>query len=212
MLPNLLIASFLSACLTVFFVASMYGFVRRTSVDRKSVDFEAEVELPFDLAFALSALGTGVFFLLSVLNVGLIVVGLDSVISSSFLQLTFLMDSCVQLVGMVLTAGGYALFIWSVLARGKYATSWEMPSDQKLVTWGPYRYVRHPSYLAYFILFAGLFLLLLNLVALVPLAAVPGYVHITALEDEMLRKRFGEAALEYQRATGRFLPKRKRHA
>lgn len=72
--------------------------------------------------------------------------------------------------------------------------------------------MRHPSYLAYFILFTGLFLLLLSLVALVPFVAVPGYVRITVMEDEMLRKRFGEAAFEYQSATGRFLPKRRRQA
>ena len=109
-----------------------------------------------------------------------------------------------------MTAFGYFLYIWSVLARGQYATSWAMPEDQKLVTWGPYRYVRHPSYLAYFILFIGLFLILLNLIALVPLIAVPGYVHIATVEEELLIRRFGEEYIAYRDATGKIFPKIKK--
>lgn len=115
-----------------------------------------------------------------------------------------------QLAGILATAFGYALFIWSVLARGRYATSWEMPEKQKLVTWGPYSHVRHPSYLAYFILFIGMFLTFLNLIAVIPFIAIPGYLHIATVEEELLTKRFGEAYLEYQCATGKFFPRGKK--
>jgi protein-S-isoprenylcysteine O-methyltransferase Ste14 len=70
--------------------------------------------------------------------------------------------------------------------------------------------VRHPSYLAYFILFTGLFLTLLNIVAIIPLLAIPGYVRITAIEEELLTRRFGDAYKQYQQETGKFWPKRKR--
>ena len=82
-----------------------------------------------------------------------------------------------------------------------------MQEDHKLVTSGPYRYVRHPSYLAYFIMFFGLFLLLLSLIALVPLIAIPGYARLTTHEEELLVKRFGDAYVKYHKRTGRFLPK-----
>jgi protein-S-isoprenylcysteine O-methyltransferase Ste14 len=75
---------------------------------------------------------------------------------------------------------------------------------------GPYRCVRHPSYSAYFILFAGLFLALLNVVAIVPLLAIPGYVRITTIEEKLLTRRFGGAYKGYQQETGKFWPKRKR--
>jgi protein-S-isoprenylcysteine O-methyltransferase Ste14 len=136
--------------------------------------------------------------------------GFGILLADSPLQLRFMGDSWLQIAGMAVTAFGYALFLWSVLARGRYATSWEMPEDQRLVTWGPYRYVRHPSYLAYFILFAGLLLLLLNLITLLPFIAIPGYVLITAAEEEMLSKKFGEAYKEYLRVTGRFFPKKRK--
>jgi protein-S-isoprenylcysteine O-methyltransferase Ste14 len=112
---------------------------------------------------------------------------------------------------MLLTAFGYFLFVWSVLARGRYATSWDMSEDHKLVTWGPYRYVRHPSYAAYFILFAGLFLMLVNLIAVIPFIAIPGYVQITNIEEELLAKRFGDEYAHYQRITGKFFLKRSKN-
>lgn len=211
MLAGDVIAGFLLACLTVFFAVNVYSWLK-SGKDWKSAKYEAEVELPHNLALALAALGTGVFFLESVLYVFFVTAGLEMTIRNTSLQLMFPFDSWVQLTGIGATAFGYALFLWSVLARGKYATSWEMPGDQKLVTWGPYEYVRHPSYLAYFVMFAGLFLLLLNLAALVPLVAVPGYVSVATVEDEMLRKRFGETAVEYQATTGKFLPRRRRQA
>jgi len=209
MLPDLPIAVFLMICLLSFCSANLYN-LKKYSTGKKGVKYKAEVERPKGFIFTLSALGTGVFFLESFFYILLVFAGFQTTLHNSFLQLRFLFDSWVQLAGILTTAFGYFLFIWSVLARGRYATSWEMPEDQRLVMWGPYRYVRHPSYLAYFILFTGLFLTLLNLVAVVPFIAVPGYLRIATVEEELLAKRFGEAYLEYQRTTGKFFPKRKK--
>lgn len=209
MLPDLLIAVFLALCLISFWSANLYN-LRRHGASKKGVKYRAEVERPKGFIFALSALGTVIFFLESFFYVLLVFAGLQATLCSSFLQFQFPFDSWVQLAGIFMTGFGYFLFTWSVLARGRYATSWEMPEDQRLVMWGPYRHVRHPSYLAYLILFVGLFLTLLNLVALVPFVAVPGYLRIASVEEELLVKRFGEAYLEYQHTTGKFLPKRKK--
>jgi protein-S-isoprenylcysteine O-methyltransferase Ste14 len=113
----------------------------------------------------------------------------------------------VELFGLLVMVLGYAIFIWSVLARGRYATSWQMPTDHKLVDWGPYRYVRHPSYLGYFLMFIGFVLLWHNALALVTLIAIPGYVLTTFREEEMLRVKFREEYVQYQKHVGRFLPK-----
>ncbi len=208
MLPDIVVAVFLTVCISIFTAVNL-GSMRKSRVGTEAVD-PVEAEAPNALFLTSAALGTGLFFLESILYAVLVFGGLGTLLADSPLQLRFVGDSWLQVAGMAVTASGYVLFLWSVLARGRYATSWEMPQDQKLVTWGPYRYVRHPSYLAYFILFAGLFLLVLNLIALLPLVAVPGYVAITAAEEEMLTKRFGAAYREYERVTGRFVPKRQK--
>lgn len=208
MLPDLVIAIFLTACLTIFASINLHN-ITKSSASKQGGKYKAEVERPSGPIFALAALGTGIFFLESVLYIILVFTGLNTIISNSLLQLQFPLDSWVQSAGILTTAFCYALFIWTVLARGKYATSWEMPENQKLVTWGPYSHVRHPSYLAYFILFIGLFLTLLNLIAVIPFIAIPSYLRIATVEEELLTKRFGEAYLEYQRATGKFFPRRK---
>ena len=112
-----------------------------------------------------------------------------------------------EFFGLLVMVLGYGVFLWSVRARGRYTTSWQMPADHKLVDWGPYRYVRHPSYLGYFLMFIGLLFLWHNALALLPLIAIPGYVLITFREEEMLVAKFREEYLLYQRHTGRFLPK-----
>jgi len=209
MLPDLPIAVFLASCLLGFWSVNLYN-LRRHGASKKGVKYKAEVERPKGLIFALSALGTVTFFLESFFYVVLVFAGLQTTLHNLFLQLGFPFDSWVQLTGLLMTVVGYFLFVWSVLARGRYATSWGMPEDQRLVTWGPYLYVRHPSYLAYFILFIGLFLTLLNLMALIPLIAVPGYLRIATVEEELLVKRFGERYTEYQHTTGKFFPKLKK--
>lgn len=175
----------------------------------KSGESRTEVKSPGGLAFVLVASGTFFFYLESVLYVALVFMDQSRVFEDSLFHLRFSIASQAQLLGCLVTCLGFGLFVWSVLARGRFATSWEMPSDQVLVTWGPYRFVRHPSYLAYFIMFIGFFLLVLNLLAVIPLVAIPGYVMLVDKEEELLIRRFGEEFVEYRRKTGRFLPRRK---
>ena len=206
MLLDLPIATSFSLCLLCFCGANIYN-CKRHAINQRAKKHKAEVERPRGLIFTLSALGTLVFFLESVFYILVVFAGLQTILHNSLLQLQFPFDSSLQITGIFMTAFGYFLFIWSVLARGQYATSWAMPEDQKLVTWGPYRYVRHPSYLAYVILFVGLFLILLNLIALVPLIAVPGYLRIATVEEQLLVRRFGEVYIEYRDATGKVFPR-----
>lgn len=208
MLPDVAIAVFLAVCLTIFAAVNLYN-LKKYSGSEQQIKYKAEVERPSGFFLILAGFGTVIFFFESTLYIILVFTGLQTVAAKSFLQLHFPYDSWVQLAGIIETAFGYILFNWSVLARGRYATSWAMRENQKLVTWGPYRIVRHPSYLAYFMLFTGLFLIHLNLIAMIPFIAVPGYVRVATMEEEMLTERFGETYLEYKRKTGKFFPKRK---
>jgi len=206
MLPDIMTASFVVFYLATFFAINLYNVMKfHLGGDKEEV--HAEIRRPEGLTTSLSVFGTLMFFLESVLFSSLIFTGFNSALRFFPLQLQFQHDSYVQIAGITLMGAGCFIFIWSVIARGRYAVSWEMPENHKLVTWGPYSYVRHPSYLGYFLMFCGLFLIWLNLIALVPLVAIPGYVWIAAKEEELLIHRFGEDYIRYHKNTGRFLPK-----
>jgi protein-S-isoprenylcysteine O-methyltransferase Ste14 len=166
-------------------------------------------EPPKTITLGLAAFGTVIFWLGSIFYVFLVFAGVLSYLDDFLFPLRFSFDSYVQMIGIVITAFGYFLFTWSVIARGRYATAWEMPENHKLVTRGPYRYVRHPSYLAYFIMFPGLFLIWLTWIALIPLVAILGYLQIVGEEEKMLVQKFGDEYIAYQKTVGQFFPKPK---
>lgn len=171
MLPEIMTASFLVVCLTTFFAVNLYNILKFHR-GKRNVKVYAEIKLPRSFILVLAAFGTVLFFLESLLFSFLAFTGLTSAFDVFPLQLRFQHDSYAQIVGIVLSGAGYFLFIWSVVVRGRYAVSWAMAENHKLVTWGPYRYVRHPSYLGYFLMFFGFFLIWLNLVAAIPLVAI----------------------------------------
>jgi protein-S-isoprenylcysteine O-methyltransferase Ste14 len=163
-----------------------------------------EVVEPHGFTVGLAAPGTGVFFLESVVYIVFGVLG-DRISLWAAFDLAVHSD-LLEVVGASVMVAGYAIFIWSVLARGQYATSWEMPEKQRLVDWGPYGHVRHPSYLGYFLMFAGFFIISHNLLAIVPFIAIPGYLRVAFQEEEMLLKRFGEEYRKYVPETKRLIP------
>jgi len=204
--PEAFFARVLLLYLLAFFSINVHNVIRGLRA-RKGMRAHAELERPKGLFMNLAALGTLVFFAEALLFVCLGLTGLGLHLRIRPLQLSFAHDLYVRAAGLVVMGAGFTVFVWSVVARGRYSVSWEMPDSQRLVTWGPYRFVRHPSYLGYFLMFVGLFLTWLNLVSLIPLMAIPGYVKVTAKEEEMLTQRFGGVYREYQETTGRFLPR-----
>ena len=203
MLADFFVALVLLVCFVVFASVNLHNILvthRRTG----QVNSVAEVESPSGLVVSVAAFGTGVYFVEAFLFQLLVFGGYGFVLWGLPLQLPSFVS--VQFVGVVSTVAGYFLFIWSVRVRGRFSVSWAMPVDQKLVTWGPYRFVRHPSYLGYFLMFAGFFLVWSSVLAIVPLVAVFGYYRVSVVEEEFLVKRFGDVYREYQSRTGRFVP------
>jgi protein-S-isoprenylcysteine O-methyltransferase Ste14 len=77
-----------------------------------------------------------------------------------------------------------------------------------LVTGGPYRYVRHPFYVAVTVIFAGFVLLTANwLIGLFGLLIMTLLAVRTRREEAELIARFGDDYRRYMSATGRFLPR-----
>lgn len=206
MLAENVVAMFLFICLGCFFSVNLHNILKGREVKRGEKVY-AEVERPSGSIICLAAVGTIVYFLEVVLYLFLALTGFIHIFYGFPFHFKFPFAFYFQIVGLFSTAVGYFLFIWSVIVRGRYAVSWEMPENQRLVTQGPYRFIRHPSYLGYFLMFSGLFFLWPNLFTLFPLIAIPGYYRVTFDEERLLVERFGGEYMEYQRKTGRFIPK-----
>jgi len=204
MLADFFVAFVLLVCFVCFASVNLHNILVAHS-RKEGAKSVAEVESPRGFVVGVAALGTGVYFVEAFFFQLLVFSDNSSVLWSLPLQLPSSVD--LQLIGVVLTVIGYLLFIWSVRARGRYSVSWAMPEDQKLVTWGPYRYVRNPSYLGYFLMFFGLFLVWSSVFAVFQFVAIPGYYRVAVQEERLLEKRFGEGYVEYRKKTGRFVPR-----
>ena len=213
MLPETFVAAFLGTCLSIFYLVNLYNLTKnrrkRTEAAKTKPKHTEPSEPPKTFALALAAFGTLFFWFESIIYVVLVFAGVLHFLDEFLFPLRFSFDSYLQMLGVVLTAFGYFFFTWSVIARGRYATAWNMSENHKLVTWGPYRYVRHPSYLSYFVMFFGLFFIWLSWIALIPIVAILGYLQIVDEEERMLVQRFGDEYLAYQKKVGRFFPKRR---
>jgi protein-S-isoprenylcysteine O-methyltransferase Ste14 len=76
--------------------------------------------------------------------------------------------------GIVLMVGGLVLRGWSIMALGEYFTGRVMVSaDQPVITAGPYRVLRHPSYTGFLLACAGYGLASANWAGLAAMVLLP---------------------------------------
>ena len=197
MLPDLVIASFLALSLALAFGRGVYESKKSRSGKLEATREEAEPGA-LEPLLVLGAFFALMFYAEMILYV-ILVFSLQTVLTTSFLQLHFPLDSLIQSLGILMMVFGYIPVFWGINAL-EYS---------ELTTWGPYRYVRHPQYLGYFIIFAGFFLTILNLIALLPLLTILGEIQQAKLEEEFLTRKFGNAYIRYQQETGKFFPKMK---
>lgn len=208
MLPDTLVAAFSIALLAAHALVNIRNIAaRRVPIGQPRRSSIRPVQSHY---FYLAGFGTLIFAVESLLFPLIALTGFLPFLNSFPLRISFQQDSIVQISGLILLTSGYVLFWLSVIARGQYAVSWDMPEGHKLVTWGPYRYVRHPSYLAYSLMFLGLVLAWLNLLSVPSLIGVPGYYFMTGVEEKILIERFGDEYRTYQEKTGRFFPRLKK--
>lgn len=81
-------------------------------------------------------------------------------------------------------------------------------ADQPVIDFGPYRWIRHPSYTAGFLLFLGFGFGLASWPSVAILFLVNAYVYSrrVAVEERVLVDTIGEPYREYMRRTKRFIP------
>ena len=146
----------------------------------------------------------------------LIVVGINVALCAAF-ALAFLVPGAaiVRHRAGVFWAGVALLVAGSLLRRHCFRVlgAWfsgavSVRADQPVVEGGAYRWVRHPSYTAAMLMFAGVGLALGNWVSLgvLTVAPIPIYLYRSSVEERALVATLGEPYRAYIRRTKRFVP------
>jgi protein-S-isoprenylcysteine O-methyltransferase Ste14 len=113
------------------------------------------------------------------------------------------------LAGLVVFWAGLVVRVWAVVALGgSFSTFVQADVDQTVVTNGPYRWVRHPSYTGLLLIALGLGLGARNWLSLLVCAVVPalGLLPRIVVEESELARVLGEDYRGYQGTTRRLVP------
>lgn len=111
--------------------------------------------------------------------------------------------------GLVAIWTGLAVRIWAVITLGgSFSTFVRADAGQAVVTGGPYRWVRHPSYTGLLLIALGFGLGAHNWLSLLICAVVPllGLLPRIAVEESVLTRVLGEPYRTYRRTTRRLVP------
>lgn len=114
-----------------------------------------------------------------------------------------------RIVGIWLGVIALLWFLWIHRYLGNnLSVRLRIKDAQTLITDGPYRWIRHPMYTAFYLLHLATFLLAANW--FIGVSWMAGLTIIIALrvrrEEAMMINRFGEQYHLYMQQTGRFLP------
>ncbi len=111
--------------------------------------------------------------------------------------------------GVVTIAAGMLLrmYCWRVLGNF-FTPTVTIASDHKVVDQGPYRFVRHPSYLGALTILAGVGLGLHNWMALCALLAgsFVVYIYRIEVEEQALERALGDAYAKFKKSRKRLIP------
>jgi protein-S-isoprenylcysteine O-methyltransferase Ste14 len=101
------------------------------------------------------------------------------------------------------------LVIWGIRTLGAgFAFSVSPQEESRLVTTGPYHWVRHPLYTAFSIEAVGISLVMASwFVGLMSILLWGLLVYRTRSEEHKLVERFGDQYRGYIKVTGRFFPR-----
>ena len=112
-------------------------------------------------------------------------------------------------IGLVLFWCGIALRLWSFRTLGRYFTFTVQTSrDQPVITNGPYRFIRHPSYAGLLLAVIAVGLFVGNWVALVFLtvAFTGALVYRIRVEERALTENIGDGYRDYAATHKRLVP------
>ncbi|MCI4344538.1 MAG: isoprenylcysteine carboxylmethyltransferase family protein [Thermoplasmata archaeon] len=120
-----------------------------------------------------------------------------------------LLPAWTVLIGLLLLGTGITVRLWAVRTLGRYFSFVvQLRADHRIVTEGPYRWLRHPSYTGVILAVLGYAVLVGSWPAIPVVAAVVGGVigYRISVEERALVQRFGAEYRSYAARTWRLFP------
>ena len=173
----------------------------------------ADVKEKLKTAIAEEDMGTGFKIITAIITIigsaGLVLY----LLSPPWWTWTFIpLGEWIQWSGIIIALFPIFFLIWVHRHLDKqWSIALELQEDHKLITTGPYRYVRHPMYLGIFTYTIGLMMISLDVLVILFFAFTiwVNYRRIPR-EEQMLIQKFGDEYLEYIKRSGRLLPQLRR--
>jgi protein-S-isoprenylcysteine O-methyltransferase Ste14 len=157
------------------------------------------------MACWLAAVGRKIYNKRLYVGLAMVPVGLEVLVPAPFLGPGHLGE---QVLGLIATATGLALRAWGAGCAGGHTRSAKIEGE-RLVTGGPFAYVRNPIYLGTMLLGFGMCALIGDPRAY-PMAALVFmilYFAIIPAEEEHLAQQFGPAYEQYRTSVPRLIPR-----
>jgi protein-S-isoprenylcysteine O-methyltransferase len=145
------------------------------------------------LVWRLSAIGYNMAWLPVIFNFGQLVI----------------MGGWLTWAGIAIMISGVVFRQYAISVLGKFFTATiQIKKDHELIQTGPYRYIRHPSYLGILILSLGLGIAMANWISLILCIVLPtiGLMQRIRFEEKELEQHFGKQYQDFRKNTWRIIP------
>lgn len=112
-------------------------------------------------------------------------------------------------LGIFLIVIGILVRQWAIFVLGRFFTiTVSVQKNQKVVDHGPYRYIRHPSYLGLFMIVIGIGLALHSWGGILVLFVMNGvaFGYRMHIEEKVLVSELGDDYVQYMKRTKRLIP------
>ena len=148
-------------------------------------------------------------------SMGFITLGVVIVISGALIYWAYLGDSTAFIWNVPTTLGlslmfiGTVIRIWAIRHLGKYFTNTvKFDSGHQLITTGPYKLIRHPSYLGAYLAIVGsaLFLNAMPVFYVGVFIMLGAYLYRIRVEEIGLVETFQEKYIQYRGRSKRLIP------
>ena len=195
--------SFIALWALLGVVRGYYG--RKTKTHSTLADVNAKLQT----AVAEEGMGTG-FKIITALITVIGAAGLALYIISPpwWTWTSILLGEWIQWLGILIALVPVFFLIWVHRHLDKqWSIALELQEDHKLITTGPYRFVRHPMYLGIFTYTIGLMMISSDVLVILffTFTIWVNYRRIPR-EEQMLIQEFGDEYIEYMKRSGRLLP------